>query len=140
MNDGELHFSVSSHSGQASWSIVRKCLRIGWAKSACLSIYASIRGSFFMRVSPVPSSRHRRSGARLQALLDRAGAGAPEPEPLDRENRERGPDRGEADGVGAGEGLAEREHREQELERGRDILKEAERRIRQALGRGVEQQ
>ena len=42
--------------------------------------------------------------------------------------------------VGSGQRLAERQHGEQELQRRRDILEEAERRIRQALGRRGEQQ
>src|SRR5687767_15626151 len=46
---------------------------------------------------------------------------------------------GEADDVGIGQRLAEGEDSEQELQRRRDILEEAEGRIRQAPRRGGEQ-
>ena len=92
-------------------------------------------------------ARHHCAFARRKNARASGGLKAPRCDPrarpsgsLDAEDGKRRPDRGEAERLGAGERLAEGQHREQELQRGRDILEEAERRIRQALGRGGEQQ
>jgi glutamate dehydrogenase len=74
------------------------------------------------------------------SLYERLDAGPGEAQPLDAEDEQRRPDRAEAERPGAAERLAENQHREQELQRRRDILEEAERRIRQPFRRRGEQE
>src|SRR5216683_6435300 len=53
MKVGALHFNVSSQSGQASCTSLRRCLRIGFANPADFAMKESIRGSvFFMTMPP----------------------------------------------------------------------------------------
>jgi hypothetical protein len=44
---GRLHFIVSTTSGQAPWTSLRRRVRIGRANGAAAAMYASTRGSFF---------------------------------------------------------------------------------------------
>src|SRR5262245_55655940 len=50
MKCGKLHFIVSSTLGQPAWTSLRSRFRTGCANAADLSIYASIRGSFFVPI------------------------------------------------------------------------------------------
>src|SRR5918999_110961 len=56
---GALHFIASSTSGQPACTTLRRCRRIGWAKSAALAMYSSTRGSFFPIGVPLRESGER---------------------------------------------------------------------------------
>ena len=135
-----LHFSVSSQSGQAAWTTRAQMLEdrpgeIGLAVDIGVDPRVGLHRGLpaLAPKDDSDSARRLKAAAATPARRGRRAA-------LDAEDGERRPDRAEADDVGGGQRLAEDEHREQELQRRRDILEEAEGRIRQPLGRRGEQQ
>src|SRR5688572_12835963 len=101
-----------------------------------------MRGSVFMAPSGRGLRRENdstRGESREGSRPRGAGAGGVAPA-VEAEDRQRRPDRREADEVRNRQRLPERQHRQQELQRRRDILKEAEQRIRQPAGGGGEHQ